>query len=314
MPLFNFLSNMRCIAVVFVVVLMQAAPLRAQRSPSTRTATASSKLVSPLNQDEYPISNDNTLRIPVQWHKASGCFLVDTGATHNAVDQNVFGELPVLQVESGESIYSDSVNLNFCEPPELVVGPIHLDWCGKLAQIDFSRVPRNRNLPVIGCLGQSALSSEKILVDFDQKRFSFMPKISVHPPDQKIFIPLHYDQEGEPTVECVVNGRRVTAVIDTGCNGDGLLSSELFDSPELKGLPLEDGGAEFTAGGASRKNAIRKTVGSIGIGEFETHDVKMKRGGKYNIIGMGILSRCSSITIDFSGQCMYVKIKTTKLR
>jgi predicted aspartyl protease len=236
-------------------------------------------------------------------------FIVDTGATHSTISPALAARLG-LQPNAEASVEVNGIT-GTARVPGVTVA--------KLQAGDLSI--EDTNFPVVwaplmagadGILGAAGLQSQRLLVDFRHNRVVIYRASRRSTPSGFMRVPARRLGAGLVTVEAVVGGVPVRAVIDTGSERSlgnlALLealrarhphSSERRQLANVYGATMEVVSGDAQMAPTIVIDALRITDATLVYGDFHIFKVWDMQDKPALIIGMDILGTVDALTIDF---------------
>jgi hypothetical protein len=267
------------------------------------------------------VKNADSILVPVNVNGKDYLFLLDTGSAFTLFDNTLLNSKPIDDItflESspndprwvynvplatiGHSSLGDTLSLapeasgawrihSLCEDKPAVAGA------------DFSRMREVSGKEIYGVIGMDFLCHWAMQISFDRSELLLLRKPTKADHDE--MFELYYDDDGCPLVRCQASDRfDFDFVLDTGCQGDGCLASQIADYLLPLGGIEKLGKAGYVGiDGDHTSQWLR--LNSLGLGHHRIPRPIFLRGAA-NCIGLGFLSRFE-VTFDFPNKLLYVR-------
>jgi Aspartyl protease len=168
---------------------------------------------------------------------------------------------------------------------------------GTFDELQLAEIPGH---PLMGILGMDVLEHYCIQLDFKNGKIRFLDDQRAKKKDWGKPFPLFDSGDGCFAIDDNLVGRRHSgSLIDTGCNGDGWLTPQLFQQWTNQAPPLTNGEVRFPQG----------ILGGEIYHDLDLHDLKENPHDPhmvYNGIGLRVLCQ-NLVTLDFPNQTLYLK-------
>lgn len=242
-------------------------------------------------------------------------FIVDTGANRSTISPQLVSALG-LKPEDESTIVVNGITgaakASFVTVDRLQAGALSID--GSALPVVWAPVMAGAD----GILGAAGLKEKSLLIDFQRNRVEIARHVEYFGRSESLKIhtlpPIH----GLVTVDARVGGVRVTAIVDTGSErtlGNLALHNALRKPKSLSQLvqltsvygataDVESGEIELAPPIAIESLHISDVA--IVYGDFHVFKVWGLTGSPAMIIGMDVLGRVASLSIDFKNQDIYI--------
>jgi predicted aspartyl protease len=242
-------------------------------------------------------------------------FVVDTGASHSTISPKAASALG-LTPSTVSSIVLDgitgSTSVSAVTIDKLEAGELLLDrtsmpvvWAPVLAGAD-------------GILGAAGLTSQSLLVDFQHNKVSITGRVGASLRSEALRVHAIRLADGLMTINALVGGVRVRAVIDTGAQrslGNLALRNALFKlhaAGEMARVTSVYGATKDIESGEVLRvpvisaQSLRFQDVELVFGGFHIFKVWKLENEPAMIIGMDVLGTTTSLGIDFKNQDVYL--------
>lgn len=229
-------------------------------------------------------------------------FELDTGSAATYLDKSLEPKLVKRPYSEFSSDFGFVHQVDICAAPRLYLGNTPLMMTGTNVVIsDFSQ---RDGRPIKGILGMNVLEHYCIQLDFKARRIRFLDDEHVNKKDWGRPLSLVDIGDGCFFVRDNLAGvKGPGSLIDTGCNYDGWLTSELYRQWTNQAMPPADGQARYpngVLGGGAYPYVLH-------LHRLET---ELESSGDSHLTGNGVglhfLAR-HLVTFDFPKRMMYLK-------
>lgn len=246
----------------------------------------------------------DALIVPMQvGHWKYPC-LVDTGASHNAVDLKL---QPIVGLTLGTDAATTSggaVSLPYFTAPDMKLGEIAIDRSLRIFGVDLSPPREVLGFDVQGILGMATLRRHAVRIDFDQGLLDILKPGTKAQENWGEPLPLVADNNGLSFhVRLSLGGAEHNFLLDTGANYVGIddsLAAELLRRSEIELIQHQ---RTLTIAG-DRLSPIYQ-LRLLTVGPFNHEEVVVLKS-RQNKIGLDYLSRYK-VVLDFPNHTMYLK-------
>jgi predicted aspartyl protease len=318
-PRSGFIGSLSLVGALYVGLTLVA---RATTTESTSTAP---ELVpgAPSAEEESlfasPTTRDHIGRVvvPVMINgRGPFRFVVDTGASHSTISPTAATALG-LTPDTVPSIVlngiTGSTSVSAVTVDKLETGALLLErtampvvWAPVLAGAD-------------GILGAASLTSQSLLVDFQHNKVVIAPRVNAPTRDGSMRVHAVRLPDGLMTINTLVAGVRVRAVIDTGAQrslGNLALRDAIFEGHRSAGAMARVTSVYGATKDIETGEVLRVPV--ISVQSLRIQDVELVFGGFHifkvwgmqeqpaMIIGMDVLGTTTAMGIDFKNQDVYL--------
>lgn len=242
-------------------------------------------------------------------------FIVDTGANRSTISPKLVNALGLKPADESTIVVNGitgAAKASFVTVDQLQAGALRID--GTAMPVVWAPVMAGAD----GILGAAGLREKSLLIDFQRNRVEIARHVEYFERSDSLKIHTLPPTHGLVTVDARVGGVRVTAIIDTGSErtlGNLALHAALKKPPSLGQLvqltsvygataEVESGEIELAPPIAIESLHISDVA--IVYGNFHVFKVWGLTDSPAMIIGMDVLGRVASLSIDFKNQDIYV--------
>ncbi len=246
---------------------------------------------------------DEPIFVPVVFKGIERNFVLDTGASHTVLDVAFRGYLGDV-VQSSEAFTAGGViQMKLYHAPEAWVGPLNLKQAETVLCHDLKMLSMVVGKRIDGILGMNFLKRYIVRIDFDNGKLILLDPKTLPSPSWGEVVEIHRHKVGVFLTQGRILNADTAMLIDTGCNGTGMLQTQLFEHVlEVQQTETASVLGE-TASGTVSSQEIR--LQRLTVGSREYSDVIIGEG-TFNTLGLGFLAR-HVVTLDFPRGRMYLK-------
>lgn len=193
----------------------------------------------------------------IPWEQAGQThyFIIDTGAPRCALDDHVFPNLRERRVENVRSPSGPAKEIR-CDPPDIVIGPIHFASLKEVIKLDCTTLSRASGRPIAGIIGMDALRDFVLQFDFDAGRFRLLRSDAASHDDWGMKVPLA-TTSNQWSVRATVDGQPADFILDSGNDSDGMLPGWWIEQIAKTSKTVNQEAVTFT--GSSYYRLVRAT-------------------------------------------------------
>jgi hypothetical protein len=287
----------KAIALV-VACICAVAVVSTGAASTTRPSSSSPAFEIPIDGANHPVF------IPTTWGGKAGYFILDTGCTESIFDETSFPDLRDLRRSVPTHSYAGHSNRELYEPPDLTLGPIHLNKSGMAFKADLSSCIEQYGRKVFGIIGLSDLTEYVVQIDFDRRTLRFYsPDFETHPDWGRARGMQMLG--GNPAIRISGPDGHIMVDIDMGWAGSISVPSETFDSLWKRYLYPITSHEMWSVDGPYVVRSMRSS--DFEIYGWRYRDVILTESkDEFGAIGRSFLSR-HMVTFDFPNLIFYLK-------
>jgi len=261
---------------------------------------------------------DGRVTVPASVDGRAVHLLVDTGGTITAIDSSIADELKMPRMRGPSQVMAGNVVMNEMAVAEkLQLGQQRAAGFTLLVMPTQTLSPNDD-----GLVGGSVLSKYDVEFDFAHARFNLFSQ--EHCPGAVVYwtksayaaVPMQIDREWHITVPVMLNGKPITAVIDSGA-AESIMPLEV--ARQLFGIDMKDPKLK-SIGAAAMNNVSRTAIFRYPFSSITLEGVTVNNpeidlvpqnsmfsmpGGPQLVLGIGIL-RQLHVYIAYKEQVLYV--------
>lgn len=253
-----------------------------------------------FNPSEGPIG------IPVLLDGKCHLFMLDSGATHTAVDESFRTGLgdPLRSLTVHAPDGSAQERQLFYAPRGSVAG-LPLTGVYEVLCFDHSRFRAAIGVNLYGMLGMDFLRNRIVRIDFDQGEVAFLEAVG-EDPGTPVVMNVPRSRKWPPAVVLNVRGMGdLKFIVDTGYCATGAMNTHIIRRLLSDGLAQRVGTGTAELVNGSHDYGTVRLRGEVVLGGFRHRDLVFDESA-VNILGIGYLSRYI-VTFDFPDGRMYLK-------
>lgn len=282
------IQSRRTILATLVLCLVAASTSPAQTSvPAERTSSA-----------EVPLQFDGTyLLVPTSLGNLRATFIVDTAANASVISPATRDAIGLTQSD-GQAVdvtgAGGEVKYQALEVPEFGVGGYSRPNFGVVV-IDLSRFKKNPAQPYAGILGNNFLSDFDVEINVPASKLRLYPhrpdgSASTLKLDERSSVPNEAADKGFIVLKVLIEGKPVTAIIDTGAPTSVLnwaAARQAGVTTETKGLKRREKGTGGLGSQVADTYLYRFKRVTAGRTKFKVGEVRIADLSVFKTLGLG---------------------------
>lgn len=283
-----------------LAIAQTASTTSSTASTTSTTAPATSSAPAAL---EFDVGKDGrVLMLPVTYKGKTYSFLLDTALTWSGVDKSFMLELGQPKSIAKVATPGGELKLPLYDAPDIRLGPLPLAGGGPILCEHLRPFRFLLGEPIDGLIGMSALKGRIVQIDFDAGKVRLLTAGKPRHDDWGQAHDLIY-VDGVPAVRVRVGDAVTTMILDTGCDGAGYLTAELFEKALAKAKSPTTQTVLYTAAGPRRVRQARLPALTLGTTSYKG---VILSEGRQCVLGLSFLAR-HTVTLDFVNHKLYLK-------